>query len=265
MPGGKTGLPIGVFDSGVGGVSVLMEMLKTLPEENFIYYADSANAPYGAKTAGEVRLLSLSIADYLYGLGIKALVVACNTATSVAINEIRERLDIPVIGMEPALKPAVECAGRGQIVVMATPMTLREKKFNNLLHRYDEQKEIIPLPCPGLVELIEKGCMSGPEIRAYLANLFSAIEMKVLSAIVLGCTHYVFIKDELRQLADECVQVIDGNCGTAKQLQRVLAQEGLLREESPAIGEKVQFLTSGNAAQVIPLCKDLLNKSKNRS
>lgn len=262
MPGDKTGLPIGVFDSGVGGVSVLAEMMKILPEENFIYYADSANAPYGTKTADEVQRYSLDIANYLHSLGIKALVVACNTATSVAINEIRARLDIPVIGMEPALKPAVECAGRGKIVVMATPMTLKEKKFHNLLHRYDEQKEIMLLPCPGLVELIEKGCRSGPEIRAYLGELFRPVDQKALSAIVLGCTHYIFIKDVIRQLVDDCVHIIDGNCGTAKQLQRVLTQEGLLKENRSSAGEKVWFFTSGDPDRVIPLCKVLLNINK---
>lgn len=262
MPGGKRGLPIGVFDSGVGGVSVLAEMLKILPAENFIYYADSANAPYGTKTVEEVRRYSLDIAAYLYGVGIKALVVACNTATSVAINELRVKLDIPVIGMEPALKPAVECAGRGKIVVMATPMTLKEQKFNDLLHRYDEQKEIIPLPCPGLVELIEKGHRSGPEIRAYLADLFAAVDMQTLSVVVLGCTHYIFVRDEIRRLVDDCVQIIDGNCGTAKHLQRVLAQEGLLQEGRPAAGGEVRFLTSGDPQKVIPLCQELLDTVK---
>ncbi|MFZ5641437.1 MAG: glutamate racemase, partial [Bacillota bacterium] len=189
-------------------------------------------------------------------------VVACNTATSVAINEIRTRLDIPVVGMEPALKPAVECAGRGQIAVMATPMTLREKKFHDLLQRYDEQKEIVLLPCPGLVELIEKGCRSGPEIRAYLTGLFAPVDKQELTAIVLGCTHYIFIKDEISQMVDDCVQVIDGNCGTAKQLQRVLTQEGLLGKGRAEAGEKVWFLTSGDASRVIPLCRELLNSVK---
>lgn len=258
MPGNKTGLPIGVFDSGVGGVSVLAEMMKILPEENFIYFADSANAPYGTKSVDEVRLFSLNIADNLYKLGIKALVVACNTATSAAINEIRARLDIPVIGMEPALKPAVECAGRGKIVVMATPMTLKEKKFSNLLHRYDEQKEIMLLPCPGLVELIEKGGRCGPEIRAYLEELFQPVDRQTLAAIVLGCTHYIFIRDEISRRVDDCVQIIDGNCGTAKQLHRVLTEEGLLEGRRTTAGAQVQFLTSGNPDRVIPLCEELL-------
>lgn len=263
MPGGKNQLPIGVFDSGVGGVSVLAEMLKILPEESYIYYADSANAPYGTGTAEEVRQFSLDVADHLYMLGIKALVVACNTATSVAINEIRTRLDIPVIGMEPALKPAVECAGRGRIAVMATPMTLREKKFHDLLQRYDDEKGIVLLPCPGLVELIEKGCRSGPELRDYLTTLFAPLNKEELAAVVLGCTHYIFIKDEINKMVDDCVHVIDGNCGTAKQLYRVLTQEGLLSRGQAESGDKVHFLTSGDAALVVPLCRELLNSVKN--
>ena len=261
MPGAKTGLPIGVFDSGVGGISVLAEMRALLPEENFIYFADSANAPYGTKTVEEVQRFSLDIADYLCSQEIKALVVACNTATSVAINEIRARLEIPVIGMEPALKPAVECAGRGRIVVMATPMTLRERKFNDLLNRYDEHKEIIPLPCPGLVELIEKGTRSGQVISNYLSELLRQVNMDTLSVVVLGCTHYVFVRNTLRQMVDDCVQIIDGNSGTARQLQRVLAQAGLLAEHR-SDGGKVQILTSGEIALVEPLCRELLKEIK---
>ncbi len=236
--------------------------MKILPEESFIYFADSARAPYGTKTVAQVRRFSLAAAEYLYSLGIKALVVACNTATSVAVNELRDCLDIPVIGMEPALKPAVRCAGRGQIVVMATPVTLREKKFNNLLHRYDEQKEIIPLPCPGLVDLIEKGQTAGPEVRASLTDLFRPVDRQRLSVIVLGCTHYVFIKEEIRQMFDECTHIIDGNCGTAKQLHRVLSQEGLLGKDPAITCEKVKFLTSGDPARIIPLCRELLNRIK---
>lgn len=255
-------LPIGVFDSGVGGVSVLAKMVRTLPNEKYIYFADSKYAPYGVRSLEEVKELSLNAVDFLCNQGIKALVVACNTATSVAINHIREKLSIPVIGMEPAVKPAVELGNEGKIVVMATPLTLSQHKFNLLLHRFGEQAEIIPLPCPGLVELIESGHTSGEEIEKYLRTLFADVDVKNLSSVVLGCTHYIFVRDEVTRLVGPGVEVIDGNCGTVKHLERTLAREGLLLtgSEQQVTGDAdIRFYTSGCESKVIPLCKRLLH------
>ena len=143
----KATLPIGVFDSGVGGISVLRELMALMPNENYIFFGDSANAPYGTKTLDEVVKLTCKDAAYLYEQGVKAIVVACNTATSAGVKILRERYtDIPVIGIEPALKPAVLSAKHPTVLVMATPMTLREEKFQNLMHRYEQDAEIIPLP-----------------------------------------------------------------------------------------------------------------------
>lgn len=275
-----TRLPVGMFDSGVGGVSVLARAISHLPKEQFIYYADSRHAPYGVKSLAEVRELSENAVRFLCSRGIKALVVACNTATSVAISEIRGHLDIPVIGMEPAVKPAVELAGAGKIVVMATPLTLSQKKFSLLLHRFEEQADIVPLPCPGLVELIEAGRTKGEEVGAYLRELMAPLDLAGLSAVVLGCTHYVFIKDEVQKVVGPRTAVIDGNCGTVKNLARILAREGLLFEEGtdtgldaaesesrtnavrmPGSRASVSFYTSGDEAAVIPLCQRLLNEA----
>lgn len=252
-------LPIGVFDSGVGGISVLCTLLKELPQERYLYFADSGNAPYGIKDQDEVKQLTMKVVNFLVQQGIKALVVACNTATSAAINQLREQYDFPVIGMEPALKPAVELKRPGKILVMATPLTLREKKFNNLLNRYRDQAEVIPLPCPGLVELIEAGQISGEVIRRYFNELLGSNRKKP-AAVVLGCTHYLFVKNELAQLLGADIPIIDGNTGTALNIKRILTREGLLSPESASLNqaEQVRFFTSGNPEQIICLCKDLL-------
>jgi len=249
-------LPIGLFDSGVGGVSVLGEAVCELPLEAFLYYGDSAHAPYGVRSASEVKELSLRAAEVLIDKGIKTLVVACNTATSVAVNDLREQLDIPVIGMEPALKPAVEMGKGGKIVVMATPLTLREEKFQRLLGQYQDQRDIIPLSCPGLVELIEQGCYQGPDMDSFLKRLFIPLAQEDISVIVLGCTHYVFIKTEIENLKPDA-KVIDGNGGTVKQLTRVLRERGLLSDRPPE-ESRIKFLSSSSPERFLPVCMRLL-------
>jgi glutamate racemase len=254
-----TGRTIGVFDSGVGGISVLRELLRCLPNERFIYYADSANAPYGVKSLSEVKRLSLEIANYLIlERGVKALVVACNTATSAAINVLRQEFSIPIIGMEPALKPAVAMAGGGQVLVMATPMTIREDKFQGLLSRYGGRAKVISLPCPGLVELIEKGEVTGDRLRSLLAALLSPLDLSKIKVVVLGCTHYVFIKTEIASFFPETANVIDGNLGTAKQVRRVLEEQGLLSPaELDPRQERVEWLTSGSQREISLMIRHL--------
>ena len=158
--------PIGVFDSGVGGISVLRELVAQMPNENYIFFGDSKNAPYGTKTLEEVQKLTCADAEYLLSRGVKALVVACNTATSAAIRILREKYaDMPVIGIEPALKPAVHAGGHPRVLVMATPMTLREEKFHALMQRFESDAEILRLPCSGLVEYVEQGVLEGAELE----------------------------------------------------------------------------------------------------
>lgn len=262
-------LPIGVFDSGVGGISVLAEIIGNLPSEDFIYLADSANAPYGTKGCECVRGLSVNAARTMMSTGIKALVVACNTATSVAIQHIRNEFDIPIIGMEPALKPAVEAGKSGDIVVMATPLTLKEEKFNRLFEKYNTEATITPLPCPGLVEMIESGAES-EEIRKYLLKLYKDIELSKVSSIVLGCTHYCLIKREIRDFFGGKALIVDGNAGTARHLKKILEENKLLKDETITSGVldrelKVDFLTTGNTSLVIPLCQRFLQKSLNEN
>ncbi|KEI83471.1 glutamate racemase [Clostridium botulinum] len=249
--------PIGFFDSGVGGISVLKEAFKLLPKEDFLYYGDSKNAPYGTKKVEEVKTLTFNATDFLMNKGIKALVVACNTATSVTINDLRENYDIPIIGIEPALKPAVELKKGGKIIIMATPMTLAEKKFANLMDLYKETEDIEPLPCPGLPELIEQGIVSGDVIYNYLKDKFSKYDNEKISAIVLGCTHYPFVEETLKEVTHNKACIIDGSFGTSRELKRQLKNSNMLREEN-RVG-KVTIFNSREDKDIIDLSYKLFN------
>ncbi|MGL4730627.1 MAG: glutamate racemase [Clostridium sp.] len=248
---------IGFFDSGVGGLSVLKETLKVLPNENFIYYGDSKNAPYGVKSYDEIKKLTLEAVKFLLSKNVKAIVIACNTATSVAIEDLRDKYkEIPIIGIEPALKPAVELSNSGRIVIMATPMTLAEKKFARLQKRYGEVAEVIPVPCKGLAELIEKGDMKSIDIHNYLNEKIEKVSDKEISAIVLGCTHYPFIKEKLQELVGENVSIIDGSFGTAKQLERILIQNDIVNNQNS--NGRVLIYNSLNNDSMIELSNKLL-------
>jgi glutamate racemase len=215
--------PIGFFDSGVGGISVLKEAVKLLPNENFIYFGDSKNAPYGTRKVEEVKRLTFNAVDFLLSKGVKSIVIACNTATSAAIEDLRSNYtEVPIIGIEPALKPAVELNRKGKIIIMATPMTLAETKFNNLMKSYKNKAEIEPLPCAGLVELIEQGVIEGELVNSYLKEKLASFLEGEISSVVLGCTHYPFIKNELSKVLNSTSSIIDGSLGTAKQLKRQL-------------------------------------------
>lgn len=221
--------PIGVFDSGLGGISVLRELSALMPQENYIFYGDSKHAPYGTKTLEEVQALTCADADYLIEQGVKALVVACNTATSAAITILREKYaDMPVIGIEPALKPAVLVKEHPRVLVMATPMTLREEKFKHLMEQFEEQAEVIPLPCPGLVEFVERGELDSPALEAFLKELFADYLTRPVDCVVLGCTHYPFVKGMIQKVLGENVLIFDGGAGTARETKRRLAECNLI-------------------------------------
>lgn len=223
--------PIGLFDSGVGGISVLKQAIRLMPNEDFIYYGDSKNAPYGTREVDEVKQLSFNAIDFLIDKDVKAVVVACNTATSAAIDDLRKQYNkIPVIGIEPALKPAVELNRKGKILIMATPMTLSESKFNSQMKKYESQAKIEPLPCAGLVELIEEGIFEGEIVAEFLYEKLKQYLVEDIAAIVLGCTHYPFIKKELVKLTEGNVPILDGSLGTAQQLKRLIEKEGLLND-----------------------------------
>ena len=231
--------PIGVFDSGVGGISVLQAFVRLLPREHFIYYGDTANAPYGTKETEEVIDCVRKVTDRLLERNIKALAIACNTATGAAAYTLRKELTIPVIGMEPALKPAAEIRKKGEILVLATPLTLHQKKFNLLMGKYGEGA--VRVPCTGLMELVENENWDGAE--DYLKDIFALYDLRKVDAVVLGCTHYVFLKDRIRKMLPEHIVITEGNEGTARQLKRVLGREHLLQEEGDG---RVELETSGS-------------------
>ena len=222
---------IAVFDSGVGGISVLRHLRRELPGERFLYFGDSANAPYGSRTTEEVRQLTLAAAKKLTTeYDIKALVIACNTATAAAVKEVRAAYpDLIVIGIEPALKVAADNFPGGRVGVMATEVTLREEKFDTLLHRFDRECTITKIPAPGLVQLIEAGKVDGEETEALLRTILDPYIGK-LDALVLGCTHYPFAARAISRVLGQKVVLLEGGGGTARETKRRLAAAGLLEE-----------------------------------
>ena len=220
---------IAVFDSGVGGISVLRELVALMRSENFLYYGDSANAPYGDRPTQQVRQLTMAAADMLMERGVKALVIACNTATAAAIADLRKAYpDTIIIGIEPALKLAYNRFPAGRVGVMATQVTLREEKFAQQLERFPDM-QVSLIPAPGLVERIEAGQADAPETYALLRQLLAPYADK-LDALVLGCTHYPFVKQAVSRILGETVTLLDGSEGTARHTMRRLEEAGLLRQ-----------------------------------
>ena len=224
---------IAVFDSGVGGISVLRHLLKQLPGERFVYFGDSANAPYGSRPTEEVRALTLAAVETLLSeYPLKALVIACNTATAAAVKDVRAaHPELIVVGIEPALKVAADHFPGGRVGVLATEVTLREEKFDTLLHRFDENVTIYKIPAPGLVELVEKGMVDTPQTEALLKKVLKPY-LGRLDAVVLGCTHYPFVKNAIRRVLGPSVVLLDGGEGTARETRRRLELAGLLENGS---------------------------------
>ena len=215
---------IAVFDSGVGGVSVLRELVSLMPEEDYLYFGDSANAPYGTRPTEQIRELTMAAAQMLLKRNVKALVVACNTATAAAIEDLRRAYrDKIIVGIEPALKLAVDNFPNGRVGVMATPATLREEKFEKLSQRFADM-QVSLIPAPGLVELIENGS-DDAALEAFLRPLLEDYVGR-LDAVVLGCTHYPFAASVIEKILGAAV--LDGGRGTAQQTRRRLEQAGLL-------------------------------------
>lgn len=241
----KNLLPIGMFDSGVGGISVLREAVRRLPHERFLFYGDTHNAPYGTKSKEEVLVLVRGVVEELLQRGAKAIVIACNTATSAAAATLRAAYDLPIIGMEPALKPASRLHRDGIVLSLATPGTIAGEKYAHLVSQYGEG--VVSLPCPGLMEFAERRELDSPALRAYLSKLFSPFIHQKVEAIVLGCTHYVFLKKAIAAFFPN-LPLIDGNAGTVRQLEHLLGERGLLAP-STALGG-VELLSSGGEEAV---------------
>lgn len=248
---------IAVFDSGVGGISVLRQLRRLMPEERFIYFGDSANAPYGSRSTEEVRRLTLAAAEKLMTeYPVKALVVACNTATAAAIDTLREKYPEEIIvGIEPAVKLAADRHTGGNIGVMATQVTLREEKFDLLLQRFHGECTIHKIPAPGLVQRIEAGQGDSPETQAYLRQLLEPY-VGMLDALVLGCTHYPFVKHNIQSILGPATEVLHGGEGTARETKRRLAKMDLLWQ-GPG---RILLTNSSQDPGMITLCQRLLGE-----
>ncbi len=244
---------IAVIDSGVGGISVLRELVRLMPNERFLYFGDSANAPYGTKSAEQVRAMTEATVERLMARGIKALVVACNTATATAIELLRKKYpDFIIIGIEPALKPAVTQFPKGTVGIMATPVTLRGEKLKRLIAQYPHP-DIRMIPAPGLVELVEAGLANSPQMDAFLTPVLAPFAGQ-LDALVLGCTHYPFAIAAIRRVLGSETVLFDGGAGTAQQTRRRLENAGLLYDGTGC----VVFENSLDDPHIFKLCESLL-------
>jgi len=254
----KRQLPVAVIDSGLGGLTVLKELIRHLPQENFLYFGDTAHIPYGNKSAAYVRELICSYVEEMREQGIKGLVLACNTATAVAVDHLRQIYqDMPIISVEPAIKPAVLAHPGEKVLVMATPITLNEERFFRLFHKYEDQAEITLVPCPGLADKIEACQISGPELREFLSGLLEPYMQPKAAGLVLGCTHYPFVKRELPQVLGYTPDFYDCSAGTARETRRRLLAAGIENlSEKPGT---IQFLNSANDPLFPEKAKKMLN------
>jgi len=251
--------PVGVFDSGVGGLSVLREIRRLLPNESLLYVGDCGHIPYGEKSPEFIRQRCAVIADFFRREGAKALVVACNTATVAGVADLRRDYpDWPIVGMEPAVKPAAAATRSGIVGVLATTGTLQSAKFAALLDRFATDVRVITQPCPGLVELIEAGDLHSPALHQLLQGYVNPLLAAGCDTLILGCTHYPFLKPLLKQMIPAHISLIDTGAAVARQLQRLLAERALLAD-GPA--SETQFWSSADPMHLRKILPMLWNSS----
>jgi glutamate racemase len=247
---GSTGAPIGVFDSGVGGLSVLRELRRWLPAEHFEYVADQAHVPYAPRPAQEVQLFAAGVAGFLLGRGAKMIVVACNTASVAALAHLRRTFpETPFVGMDPAVKPAAAATRSGRIGVLATTGTFRSDRYGHLVREFARGVEVLGCPCPGLVELIEGGRGGSPEAVALLKSFLEPMVRQGVDTLVLGCTHFPLAWEQIQAAAGPSVCLIDPAPAVACQVERLLRERGSLAAASPATASRrrgqVALFTTG--------------------
>ncbi len=251
--------PIGLFDSGLGGLSVLREVRTALPAEHLLYYADSAFCPYGARPPSEIRARCQLIAAALLDRGAKALIVACNTASSVALAQLRQVTGVPVVGLVPAVKPAVALSRAGRVAVLATPRTADGALLGSVVAAHAGGAEVTILPAPGLADLVESGQTAGPAVEALLRRLLEAPLRSGVDTVVLGCTHYPFVRPVVEAVVGPRVAVIDSGEAIARRTASVLADQGGLR--SGTTPGHLALFTSGVPATVGAVASTLLGES----
>lgn len=250
---------IGVFDSGVGGLSVLQPMRRALPHEGFIYFADQAHVPYGPRSKQEILAFSRGIVDFLLGQGAKLIVLACNTASAAALHTLREdHPRFPFVGMEPAVKPAVRFSKSGVVGVLATPSTFEGELYASVVGRFAQDAKLLKHTCPGLVEEIEAGRANGSRAKAILKDALGPMLAQGLDSVVLGCTHYAFASEGIREITGPQVHVIDPAPAIARRVDQLLEERGL-RAPSPQAGN-VRYLTTGDAGKMRERVLELLGE-----
>ncbi|MFQ6573144.1 glutamate racemase [Pseudomonas sp. UM16] len=255
----QTTAPIGVFDSGVGGLSVLAEIQRLLPNESLLYVADCGHIPYGEKSPEFIRQRCRLVAEFFRGQGAKAMVLACNTATVAAVADLREQYpDWPLVGMEPAVKPAAAATRSGVVGVLATTGTLQSAKFAALLDRFASDVRVVTQPCPGLVECIEAGDLGSPTLRELLEGYVKPLLEAGCDTLILGCTHYPFLKPLLAQMVPPSIAIIDTGAAVARQLQRLLSERQLL---SLGPARDAQVWTSSSPEHLRNILPMLWNKA----
>jgi glutamate racemase len=252
--------PIGIFDSGVGGISVLRAIREQMPEESVIYFGDQGHIPYGPRPMEQIRNFSEAITKFLLEKNAKVIVVACNTASAAALKYLREKFpDVQFVGMEPAVKPAAEHTQTGNVGVLATPATFQGALYASVVERFANGVELFQNTCPGLVQQIEQGHLNGEETRRILEDALQPMRQKNIDTVVLGCTHYPFVIPLIQQIVGDNVRVIDPAPAVAKQAGRLLeAREMRTRSESNG---DVKFYTTGNSAELKALLPKLFGKS----
>lgn len=243
--------PIGIFDSGIGGVSILSEIRQLLPQENILYVADSAYCPYGTKSVELIRERTLRITAFLVSQKTKAVVVACNTACSAGLDEVRiENPEFPIIGLEPAVKPAHNITRCGKIGVLCTEVTSKGERFSGLADKFGGGIEIFTQPAPGLADLVDSGQKDSPETQRLLNKYLKPLIAEGIDTLVLGCTHYPFLKERIQEICGPSVKLLDTGAAVAKQTKRVLQYDGLLADTKETSKGKVIFHTTGDGAKV---------------
>jgi glutamate racemase len=250
----KTG-GIGVFDSGVGGLSVLRNIRTELPSEDLLYVADSAHAPYGDRPDAFIQERASALVTFLLTRGVKAIVVACNTATAAAVSTLRERYTLPIVAMEPAVKPAAEQTRSGVVGVLATSRTLASSKFLRLVHTHGTGVQVVVQPCPGWVEQVERGDLTSEDTRALVEQYVRPLLARQADTLVLGCTHYPFLRPVIETLAGPHVRIVDPAIAVARHLRRRLEQAGLATTKEAPGGDT--FWTTGEPARVAPVVRQL--------
>lgn len=235
--------PIGVFDSGLGGLSVLLELARQLPNEALIYVADSAHAPYGAKTAEYIAERCIKISNFLLSQNVKLIVVACNTATAYAVEVLRQHLTIPVVGLEPAVKPAVKLSKNGKIGVLATRQTANSARLKRLIDNHAQGTDVLVQACPGLVEHVEQGDFNSRELKQLLREYLKPLQEQGVDTLVLGCTHYPFLHETLHELTQGQMMIVETSQPVTRQVVNLLNQSQLLQVPHETT-QVVQFYSS---------------------